>query len=682
MSKKSGEQAGSEEIWNKVERELIVGRHQEINGFKELLLGTNLEKRLVAVYGTGGIGKSFLLDAFRYIAELHDVCMITVDSRDIVHQPLDFCKQAVHLLEARLNAYSAIEPETVTVCIRRLNELASKQRWCLAVDTYEEMAELDHWIREHLIKQLDRSILVILSGRNALQGAWKMSPYWRRSMVSIPLQDLSYSDVRDYLHQLAITDENIIHWIWTKTKGHPLTLSLSAQTSSLHELVHLQETEILPFITKQWLKEVPNPELRKLVEIAAVLKHFNQESLAYVLDQQVTTEDFYQLTSLSFVRKVKRGWLLHDLVRAAFSQELHSRAPVYYTSSKRRCIKYYYDQMTRTAGVAGDISLEASDFFHYLGDELIRQFFNQDAVTNSLETLDESNLAEAERYIERRKQTATETRIPFIDPKTNQTSEFIITPEQNLFNLKHIHLRELLQLAPNIVKLLRKPSGEVVGMIAVIPIQESTLHYLLNKPLSSAYFSSLSQEQLDEFAAPADTPPGYYIQTMDVLNYSDTTLLADTGHFFITLLLTGGFVAGSPPPIPFATEIHHRLGCEMSEAVHYDYDGVTPTHTFTTDTRGGKLKSYLQKMISRLGMGEIVGGELAAEPLNPPLTDIQRSIVELVVQGMTNGQIAQKLFLSEITVKKHLTSIFHKLNVRNRAQLVNKIVSADGRGAT
>jgi pimeloyl-ACP methyl ester carboxylesterase/DNA-binding CsgD family transcriptional regulator len=48
----------------------------------------------------------------------------------------------------------------------------------------------------------------------------------------------------------------------------------------------------------------------------------------------------------------------------------------------------------------------------------------------------------------------------------------------------------------------------------------------------------------------------------------------------------------------------------------------------------------------------------------------ERQIVELVAQGLDNRQIAERLFLSEKTVRNHITSIFSKLDVQSRAQVV------------
>lgn len=52
------------------------------------------------------------------------------------------------------------------------------------------------------------------------------------------------------------------------------------------------------------------------------------------------------------------------------------------------------------------------------------------------------------------------------------------------------------------------------------------------------------------------------------------------------------------------------------------------------------------------------------------LTGREKDVLLLVTQGESNKSIADKLVLSEVTVKSHLSSIFKKLNVTNRTQAV------------
>ena len=48
----------------------------------------------------------------------------------------------------------------------------------------------------------------------------------------------------------------------------------------------------------------------------------------------------------------------------------------------------------------------------------------------------------------------------------------------------------------------------------------------------------------------------------------------------------------------------------------------------------------------------------------------EKEILDLMIQGLTNAQIAQKAVITEETVKAHLKSIYRKLNVQNRIQAV------------
>ena len=58
----------------------------------------------------------------------------------------------------------------------------------------------------------------------------------------------------------------------------------------------------------------------------------------------------------------------------------------------------------------------------------------------------------------------------------------------------------------------------------------------------------------------------------------------------------------------------------------------------------------------------------SARPLDL-LTDRQRDVAELVAEGMSNEEIAGRLFLSLATVKSHLTASMRRLDVRSRTEL-------------
>ena len=54
------------------------------------------------------------------------------------------------------------------------------------------------------------------------------------------------------------------------------------------------------------------------------------------------------------------------------------------------------------------------------------------------------------------------------------------------------------------------------------------------------------------------------------------------------------------------------------------------------------------------------------------LTKQEEKILDLLVQGKTNKEIAEEIFVSVHTVKLHLEKLFDKFSVKNRVQLAIK----------
>lgn len=65
------------------------------------------------------------------------------------------------------------------------------------------------------------------------------------------------------------------------------------------------------------------------------------------------------------------------------------------------------------------------------------------------------------------------------------------------------------------------------------------------------------------------------------------------------------------------------------------------------------------------------GNDRKAKPL---LTNREREVFELLVQDKTTRDIAQQLFISEKTVRNHISNVMQKLNVKGRSQAVVELV--------
>jgi DNA-binding NarL/FixJ family response regulator len=69
-------------------------------------------------------------------------------------------------------------------------------------------------------------------------------------------------------------------------------------------------------------------------------------------------------------------------------------------------------------------------------------------------------------------------------------------------------------------------------------------------------------------------------------------------------------------------------------------------------------------------LGFFNNGPVASDPIFPELTSREREVLALIADGESNSTIARRLSLSPKTVRNHVSSIFTKLHVADRAQAI------------
>jgi DNA-binding NarL/FixJ family response regulator len=80
--------------------------------------------------------------------------------------------------------------------------------------------------------------------------------------------------------------------------------------------------------------------------------------------------------------------------------------------------------------------------------------------------------------------------------------------------------------------------------------------------------------------------------------------------------------------------------------------------------------------LDRSMMGSVLNEMTQAPEIDPEkgkiasLTDREREVIALIAEGLKNKEIGKRLFISETTVTHHLSSIFSKLEVTDRLELV------------
>ncbi|WP_319004481.1 LuxR C-terminal-related transcriptional regulator [Halobacillus litoralis] len=662
--------AFQQEKWASVlmslEDDQFVGRQKELEFFRDFLYGN---KKILHFYGTGGIGKTYLLHAFQRVTEdMNGFVYLMVDSEDFAGSPAHFVEQILYVLHSKLDIDLIGDASNTSLnqCIHALGKASQQYHLVLAIDTFEKMGPLERWFREFFLRNLPHSTSVLLAGRYPLTSGWMDSPAWRSLLTQKLLKGFNYEQTRSYLYKSGIRNESALQEYWQFTMGHPLTVYLSTMTGNQDGEEDLPEDkhQILSYLTTKWLKEVTDPQLQELVEAAAIQRHFNQGTLAYVLNRDISTTLFTQLTSLSFVNQSTNGWGMHDLIRSAILVNLQQRTPDHYQSLKQRCASYYLHKINTNQTTAKDIA----EYFYHIGEDVIQSSFFQGHLDTKkyIEHVGPHNFHEVEAYFEKRRKQTEESIAHYYHRQSDQTYKYFVSAEHNQRENELIDAGYVEKLGYNVCKLVKNHDGDTIGISIIVPIHSFTLEHLKKEPVSRAYFSQLTEKEEKTYRAPRDTCSGFFIRMLDCLDAEDSHTRSFLLYNLFPLLLSGGRIITSTP-IPFFRKLILAFGFEeVPEATHYDFGANRPSPTYLLDVRGSRLTEYLKQFSPQDGYIRRVAARHG-------LTKREQEILQYIHDEYSNKAISKELYITEVTVKKHVSKILKKFDVRNRTQLMKRI---------
>ena len=115
--------------------------------------------------------------------------------------------------------------------------------------------------------------------------------------------------------------------------------------------------------------------------------------------------------------------------------------------------------------------------------------------------------------------------------------------------------------------------------------------------------------------------------------------------------------------------------CLRAGAVGYLLKDAPSENLFAAIRAAARGESFLQPSVTTRVLAEFT--RLSDQPppsatLVEPLSDREQEILRLVAKGSSNREIAEALFITEGTVKNHVTNILSKLDVRDRTQAALK----------
>ena len=118
-----------------------------------------------------------------------------------------------------------------------------------------------------------------------------------------------------------------------------------------------------------------------------------------------------------------------------------------------------------------------------------------------------------------------------------------------------------------------------------------------------------------------------------------------------------------------------RLG-----AAGYLLKDLPPRELVQAVLEAGRGEPRIAPRLARRMLAELGESAQAVDPL-AVLSAREREILGLVAEGLRNREIAERLFLSEATVKTHVRNVLKKLRFRNRAQAAAFAARSLGGGA-
>jgi len=121
-------------------------------------------------------------------------------------------------------------------------------------------------------------------------------------------------------------------------------------------------------------------------------------------------------------------------------------------------------------------------------------------------------------------------------------------------------------------------------------------------------------------------------------------------------------------------EEKYVLPALQAGAISYLFKDVSGTELLTAVRRAARgeatLHGKVAAQVMRLARGETSAGERTTATPFAELTEREQEVLRLLAEGMSNAEIADALFVSEKTVKSHVSNILGKLQLVQRAQAI------------
>ncbi|WP_206068171.1 BTAD domain-containing putative transcriptional regulator [Nonomuraea composti] len=338
----------------------FVGRAAERAAFQDLLQQGRLG--VLFVRGPAGIGKSALL---RGLAE--DAAVQGRPVRHLTPSAGNHLTPATgnHLTPAAAGRSARNRPATDRPVADRpgadardrlerfAKELAGAAGPVLLIDAFEELAELEPWLRDDLLRRLPADTAVVVAGRTGPSAAWLTDPAWSGTIAIRHLDPLTAPESAALLEARGV-EPGLRASIAGFAAGHPFALSLAAEVGRSRSATGQPPfREAVRYVVDNVLDrlagDVPSDLHRRALHVCAHARHTTEGLLAAVLPGGRAAELFDWLRSRPYVETAAHGLDVGGVLREALEHHLRWRDPAGYERMHRRVRHYVMGELLRGA---------------------------------------------------------------------------------------------------------------------------------------------------------------------------------------------------------------------------------------------------------------------------------------------------------------------------------------------
>lgn len=233
--------------------------------------------------------------------------------------------------------------------------VASHKRVVLMVDTYEQMTVLDDWMRE-LTRRFPKNVLLVIAGRTVpdWDRTWQG---WMGNTEIIELKEMTPDDLRTLVNRYYAfirsgePDPRQVEAIAQFARGLPMVATTVVQLWVKYGIEDFQTVrpQVVADLVDRLLEGVPQ-EIRPAFEAAAMVRYFNVDVLAALLENGDADKLYAELRQWPFVRPRREGLAVHDIMREMINEALRVRTPDRLRRLHERAAAYYEARLEKATG--------------------------------------------------------------------------------------------------------------------------------------------------------------------------------------------------------------------------------------------------------------------------------------------------------------------------------------------